>query len=120
MGFHLFDELNTTTAAYCHALGLDATPFESPLSAEEVEIAEYMQRHGINRQAASMMLSIRNMPGPVAKMGPPKMFMHHCVIEYARTDEQIADAAEAYGRALDQYYAACRARTTIGPAFVGD
>ena len=120
MGLQLWDELNHTTAAYCKALGLDASPYETPLSPAEVEVAEYMQRHGINHKAASMLIACNNMPAQVAKMGPPKMFMHHCVIEYARTDEQIAADAEMFGSALDQYYAACRARTTIGPCFVGD
>ena len=36
----LFNEINRTTAAYMRALGLDASAYETPLSAEEVVIAE--------------------------------------------------------------------------------
>ena len=82
MGLQLFDELNRTTAAYCRALGLDSTAYETPLSPAEVQIAEHMQRHGISRKAASMLIACSNMPARTVAMGPRKPAFH-AVVEYA-------------------------------------
>ena len=118
MGLQLFDELNRTTAAYCRALGLDSTAYETPLSPAEVQIAEHMQRHGINRKAASMLIACSNMPARTVAMGPRKPAFH-AVVEYAKTPEQLAESTRLFGEALGQYYAACR-RRTIAPVFCGD
>ena len=118
MGLALFDELNRTTAAYCRSLGLDATPYETPLSPAEVEVAEYMQRHGINRKAASMLIACSNMPARTVAMGPRKPAAH-AVIEYARTPEQLAESTRLFGESLGKFYDDCR-RRTIAPVFCGD
>ena len=122
----LFDELNRTTAAYCHALGLDASAYETPLSADEVEIADYMKRHGMNRQAAESFVALHKMPSASEWFSSqPKKY--HAVVEYAansyqdkRTAEQVAADQVKFAESLGEYYAACRARQTIGPYFVGD
>ena len=118
MGLALFDELNRTTAAYCRALGLDSTAYETPLSPAEVEVAEYMARHGISRRAASMLIAVNNMPAPQAVMGPRKRTFS-AVVEYARSAEQVAESERMTGASIQSFYESCR-RRTIGPVFTGD
>lgn len=118
MGLHLFDELNHTTAAYCRTLGLDATPYESPLSPAEVEVAEYMKRHNVSHKAASMLIACNNMPARPVAMGP-RYRTFRAVVEYARTQKQLAEDSRMFGEALGQFYTECR-RRTIAPIWTGD
>ena len=114
----LFDEIDQTNRAYCKALGLDASQYETPLSEAEQEVAAYMQRHGISRKAASMLIACNNMPARTVAMGPRKPAFH-AVVEYARTPEQLAESTRLFGESLGKFYDDCR-RRTIAPVFCGD
>lgn len=118
MGLCLFDELDHENAAHCRLLGLDPSPYVKPLSPAEVQTAEHMQRHGINRKAASMLIACNNMPARTVAMGPRKPAAN-AVIEYARTPEQLAESTRLFGESLGKFYDACR-RRTIAPVFCGD
>jgi hypothetical protein len=109
-----FNELNKVNAAYCRSLGLDATPYESPLSAEEVLIAQehhWLVHRGMSEVKAAVWAPINVRQGvsnaPIA------------VVEYARTAEQKAESMRLFGVSLGEYYASCRIRT-MHPIFVGD
>ncbi|MFZ2982007.1 MAG: hypothetical protein WA085_13325 [Sphingobium sp.] len=89
-----FEDAAIKNRVHCDSLGLPSDVYQRPLSdlesngvplsADEIEIADYMTRHGLNRQAAESFVDLHKIPGPVAKMGPPKMLMHHTIVEYAR------------------------------------
>lgn len=102
MGQQLFDELNH--AAYCRAIGIDSSACEAklspaeveahirplsdleangvPLSPEEIEIADYMVRHGVSHRAASLLLALNSMPAQTVALRPHKPAFHS-VVEYA-------------------------------------
>ncbi len=114
MGLQLFDELNRTTAAYCRALGLDASPYETPLSPDEVLIAKerrWLVRRGMTEAKADVWAPINVRQGVSNQP--------HAVVEYAQSTEQMAESTRLFGESLGQYYAACR-RRTIAPIFCGD
>jgi hypothetical protein len=111
---YLFNELNRTTAAYCRALGLDATPYETLLSADEILIANerrWLVDRGMAPAKADVWAPINVRQGVSNEP--------HAVIEYARTPEKVAESTRLFGESLGQFYAECR-RRTIAPVFVGD
>lgn len=111
---NLFDELNHTTAAYCRALGLDATPYETPLSPDEVLIANerrWLVDRGMEPEKAAVWAHINVLQG--VRNQP------HAVIEYARTPEQRAESERLAGESMDAFFAECR-RRTIAPVWCGD
>lgn len=107
---HLFNEINRTTAAYCRALGLDATPYETPLSPDEVLIANerrWLVERGMTPAKADVWAPINVRQGVSNEP--------HAVIEYAvKTDRN-----ELFAVALGKFYDECR-RRTIAPIFTGD
>lgn len=112
MGLQLFEELNRTTAAYCRSMGLDPTPYESKLSAEEVEIAHLM-RNGMSRSKAERWAPVNIFHGVSAGR-------YKAIVEYAQTPAQRDESIRLFGESLGKYYAECRSRSTISPCFVGD
>jgi hypothetical protein len=109
-----FDELNQVNAAYCRSLGLDATPYETPLSADEVLIAQehhWLVHRGMSEIKAAVWAPINVRQGvsnaPIT------------IVEYARTAEQKAESMRLFGESLGEYYASCRSRA-MRPTFVGD
>jgi hypothetical protein len=77
-----------------------------------------MTRHGISHKAASMLIAVNNMPTRQVAMGPRKP-QGRCVVEYARSPEQLAESEHMFGESLDKFYTACR-RRTIAPVWCGD
>lgn len=114
MSVRLFDEINRTTAAYCRTLGLDATPYETPLSPDEVLIANerrWLADRGMTEPKAAVWAPINVRQGV---SNQPR-----AVVEYARTPEQIAESNRLAGESMDKFYAECR-RRTIAPVWTGD
>jgi hypothetical protein len=114
MNLCLFDELNRTTAAYCKALGLDATPYETPLSPDEVLIANerrWLVDRGMAPEKADKWAPINVLQGVSNEP--------HAVIEYARPPEKVAEANRLAGESMDRFFDECR-RRTIAPIFTGD
>lgn len=114
MRLNLFDEITITNRTYCHALGLDATPYEMPLSPDEVLIANerrWLVGRGMAESKADVWAPINVRQGVSNE--------YHAVIEYARSPEKVAESERLAGESMDTFYAECR-RRTIAPVFVGD
>lgn len=76
---HLFNEIDQTNRAYCKALGLDASPYETPLSPDEVLIANerrWLVDRGMTEPKAAVWAPINVRQGVSNQP--------HAVIEYAR------------------------------------
>jgi hypothetical protein len=111
MSIRLFDEINQTNRAYCKALGLDATPYDTPLSPDEVLIANerrWLVDRGMAPAKANVWAPINIRQGVSNEP--------HAVIEYAVKPDHRNELFEV---SLDKFYAECR-RRTIAPIFTGD
>jgi hypothetical protein len=116
MTMNLFQEISRTNRAYCASLGLDCDAYDrpladaeangTPLSAAEIEVADHMRRHGINRRAAEMFVALNGPAKPLtwnprtADVPAP-----HAVVEYARS-RSLWDQKN-----IQPYYDECRTRS---------
>jgi hypothetical protein len=118
-----FEDIAITNRAYCDSLGLPSDVYQRPLSdleangvplsADEIEIADHMTRHGISRKAASMLIAVNNMPSPVAKPRPE----FRCIVETVRKQPPVSLWNK---QDITPYYDDCRSRSAFGPAWCGD
>jgi len=120
MGLQLFDELNRANAAYCRAIGRDSTPYETPLSDAELNVAAFLSS-GINRRSADMFAALNGPAIPIVwNPRHPAPTEFRAVVEYAvRSPEQLAESERLAAASIQSFYDACR-RRTVAPFFVGD
>lgn len=99
---NFFNEIDRTNAAYCRAMGLDATPYESKLSPDEV------LRAALNNMppARPMVWNPKRRPAPAP----------HCVVEIAFPLSRQIEQEALVGASIQRFYEDSRKRG----CFVGD
>ena len=106
----LFDEITITNRAYCRALGIDSTPHETPLSPDEILIANerrWLGDRGMTEAKAAVWAPINVLHGVSNHF--------RAVVEYARPPS-LWDQQD-----ISPYYDDCRAKhTQRAGVWVGD